>query len=278
MQMTKSNDFVNNPIAGDACARGGASPRRESLKESAGRSEHEQQFYLRTLCEVFRPVICWLDAGCGRTLIQKWIRDADQIELKFIRDARMVVGVDIDAPSLSESPIPRIACDLSSLAFRSESFDLITCNMVVEHLAEPHRVFSEFFRLLRPGGKAVILTPNLYHLANIVSRLSPFWFHKWVLEKLSERADEDIFPTLYRCNTERSLRNSLQKAGFAKPTVHLVPGRQRLLNFGLLFYLEYAFYQLSLRFGQLREILCVIAQKPGLGDAAVSLSARQGEQ
>jgi ubiquinone/menaquinone biosynthesis C-methylase UbiE len=254
---------------------------RGSLKESARQSEHEQQFYLRTLCQVFTPGIFWLDAGCGRTIIQKWLRGAEETERRFIREARLVVGADVDAPSLSsESPILRIACDLSSLAFRSETFDLITCNMVVEHLAQPQKVFYEFFRLLRPGGKLVILTPNLYHIANIISRYSPFWFHKWVLEKLSERPDEDIFPTLYRCNTERALRNSLQKVGFLDPTVHLVPGRQRLLDFGLLFYLEYAFYSASLRFRQLREILCAVAQKPGANSNAAtpSLSARGAQE
>jgi 2-polyprenyl-3-methyl-5-hydroxy-6-metoxy-1,4-benzoquinol methylase len=275
--MIKSNDATNKRAQGEVSATESSTTWRESLRESARHSEHEQQFYVRTLSKVFQPGICWLDAGCGRTLIQKWIRNADEIEHSFIRDARMVVGADVDYPSLSESPILRIACDLSSLAFQSESFDLITCNMVVEHLAEPQRVFFEFFRILRPGGKVVILTPNLYHIANIVSRFSPLWFHKWVLEKLSERPDEDIFPTLYHCNTERALRNSLQEVGFSRPTVHLVPGRQRLLDFGPLFYMEYVFYQFSLRFGQLREILCAIAQKPGLADAPISRGAREPE-
>lgn len=260
--MADTAKALSNDAEGKMSVRTITTFKTGTLRERARQAEHEQQFYLRTLCEIFQPGMCWLDAGCGRTLLQKWLRGAEETEHRFIREARLLVGADVDVQSLSESPIFHIACDLSSMAFRSESFDLITCNMVVEHLAEPHKVFSEFHRLLRPGGTVVILTPNLYHMTNIVSRFSPFWFHKWFLEKLSERPDEDIFPTLYRCNTERAIQNSLQKAGFPKPTTHLIPGRQRLLNFGLLFYLEYAFYWLSLRFRQLREILCVVAQKP----------------
>jgi hypothetical protein len=52
-------------------------------------------------------------------------------------------GADIDAPSLSTpSSIIRIACDLSSSAFANEVFDLITCNMVVEHISEPQKMFG----------------------------------------------------------------------------------------------------------------------------------------
>lgn len=43
--------------------------------------------------------------------------------------------------------------------------------------------------------------------------------------------------------------------------MHLLPGRQRLIEFGPLFYPEYLFYLLSLRLQNLLEILCTIAQK-----------------
>lgn len=233
------------------------------LRSRARRAEHEQEFYLRMLQQHFRPGMLWLDAGCGHTLIPSWLRDAKRIEQGFLEAAKMIVGADIDVPSLAApSPIRRVACRLEDLCLGNETFDLITCNMVVEHLSAPTRVFAEFFRVLRPGGVVIILTPNIFHWANVVSWATPFWFHRQVLKRLWDREPEDVFPTLYRCNTPARLRRFLQRAGFADETVHLVPGRQRLIQFGPLFYLEYFLYRIAFRFPSLREILCAVAQKP----------------
>ena len=232
------------------------------LRARARRQEHEQEFYGRMLQQHFRPEIHWLDAGCGHSLIAPWLKGADQIEQKFLDKADMIVGIDIDIPSLAApSRITRVAGYLENLAFANETFDLITCNMVVEHLSAPKKVFAEFYRVLRPGGLVIILTPNIYHWANIVSMLTPFWFHRQILKKLWNREPEDVFPTLYRANTQRNLGRLLRASGFSDTTVHMVPGRQRLIEFGPLFYPEYVLFQLGRRFENLREILCATARK-----------------
>jgi ubiquinone/menaquinone biosynthesis C-methylase UbiE len=232
------------------------------LRMQASKAEHEQYFYLRMLQQHFRPGVSWLDAGCGHSLIPDWLVGAAGIERKFLIEARQIVGADVDSQSLAApSSIQRTACRLEALSFKAESFDLITCNMVVEHLTVPSTVFKEFFRVLRPGGVVLILTPNIYHWANIVSMSTPLWFHRWVLKTFFSRAPEDVFPTFYRCNTERTIQRLLRSAGFLKVLVHMVPGRQRLMGFGPLFYPEYLFYRASLNHPQLREILCAIAEK-----------------
>src|SRR5882672_4032677 len=232
------------------------------LRIRASKAEHEQHFYLRMLQQHFRPGISWLDAGCGHSLIPDWLPGAKEIERTLLNEADSVVGVDVDSQSLAApSSIRRITCNLETLAFDDGAFDFITCNMVVEHLSAPAKVFKEFFRVLRPGGVVIILTPNIYHWVNIMSMLTPFLFHRWILKTLFNREPEDVFPTLYRCNTERTTQRLLGSAGFPSITVHMVPGRQRLIKFRVLFYLEYLYYRLSMRYSQLREILCIVAQK-----------------
>lgn len=232
------------------------------IRQRARQAEHEQYFYLRTLQECFYPTIRWLDAGCGHNLIQPWLRDSVSIERRFLSEAAVVVGSDVDWKSLvTDSAIRRIACDLETMAFPDNYFDLITCNMVVEHLERPSNVFAEFFRVLRHGGRVLILTPNVYHWANAVSRVTPYWFHKAVNKAVFGTNPDDVFPTLYRCNSESALRSALGMTGFSSIVIHSLPGRPRLADFGPLFYIEYAFYQVSLRFSKLREILCVVAEK-----------------
>jgi SAM-dependent methyltransferase len=54
-------------------------------------------------------------------------------------------------------------CNLNErLPFADQSFDTILSSDVVEHLYEHDLIFSEFHRLLRPGGKVILGTPFLY--------------------------------------------------------------------------------------------------------------------
>lgn len=236
--------------------------RNGSWQAAARCTEHEQHFYVRTLQQCFRPGKRWLDAGCGHALLQDWIPKAKEIERRFLGEAGWIVGADVDTQSLSlPCSIPRVACDLEALVFEDATFDLITCNMVVEHLAEPQAVFGEFFRALKPEGVVVILTPNLCHWVNILARVTPFWFRSWAMKKLGERSPEGVFPTHYRCNTQTAVQRTLRSGGISPITVHMVPGRPRLVEFGPLSYPEYLFYRISLRFPQLRKVLCVVAQK-----------------
>jgi ubiquinone/menaquinone biosynthesis C-methylase UbiE len=240
-------------------------PIGSSARERARVAEHEQQFYLRMLQQQFRPGMRWLDAGCGHTLILPWLKDAAQIERRFLAEAGFVVGADVDPASLAaSSSIRRVACNLEALSFETETFDFITCNMVVEHLAKPDVVFREFHRVLRPGGTVILLTPNVFHWVNVAAAVTPFRFHQWINKKIWGRDPEDTFPTLYRCNTASKMEKMLEGAGFDAVTVHSLPGRPRFMKYNaLLFYPEWAMFQLSLRAPVLREILCGVAQKAG---------------
>jgi len=240
-------------------------PSGTSSRERARVAEHEQQFYLRMHQQNFRPGMRWLDAGCGHTLILPWLKNATEIERRFLAEAGLVVGADVDPASLAaSSSIRRVACNLETLSFETGTFDFITCNMVVEHLAKPEVVFREFYRVLRPGGIVILLTPNVFHWVNIAALFTPFRFHQWINKKIWGREPEDTFPTLYRCNSAGKMEKMLEAAGFGDVTVHSLPARPRFMKYNaLLFYPEWALYQLSLKVPALREILCGIAQKAG---------------
>lgn len=58
-----------------------------------------------------------------------------------------------------ESPIADYHFDLHEIPFEGNSFDMILCNHVLEHVTDDRIVMSEFLRILRPGGFAILQVP-----------------------------------------------------------------------------------------------------------------------
>lgn len=55
------------------------------------------------------------------------------------------------------------------LPFADGSFDLVTCQTLLIHVADPRAVVAEMTRVLRPGGRLLLCEPN--NIASSVSRL-----------------------------------------------------------------------------------------------------------
>lgn len=55
-----------------------------------------------------------------------------------------------------------IEADITDLPFPDESFDVVLCNHVLEHVPDDRKAVSELFRVLRPGGRALMMHPIDY--------------------------------------------------------------------------------------------------------------------
>ncbi len=149
-----------------------------------------------------------LDAGCGRHMT--FCNELSSIA--------QLVGIDLESEldtGNQQAPFG-IRGDLSRLPFQSNYFDMIISRSVVEHLENPHHVFREFSRVLRPNGKLVIITPNKYDYVSLIAALTPYRLHRILVSKIFQVPEEDVFPTLYRANTISSIRNSLRSAGLVE--------------------------------------------------------------
>ena len=51
--------------------------------------------------------------------------------------------------------------DVLDLQFPDASFDVVVCNHVLEHIPDDHRAMRELRRVLRPGGWAMLLVPDV---------------------------------------------------------------------------------------------------------------------
>jgi SAM-dependent methyltransferase len=165
---------------------------------------------------LLNPAFTVLDVGCGRGAY-----DDDPIPLR--RKLRIlkgkvsnVIGIDVD-PIAQENPFLDEFRLIQEEAWpvENDSVDLIVCDHVLEHLHNPDRFFSEAGRILKEAGYLCIRTPNRWSYVAIAATLIPNRFHSKVTALVQQgRREDDVFPTLYQCNTIKRIKDMMKKHGF----------------------------------------------------------------
>jgi SAM-dependent methyltransferase len=126
------------------------------------------------------------------------------------------VGIDLDLASLRDHGAYRdkLMAPAETLPFADGSFDLVSANMVVEHVADPRRMLAEIHRVLRPGGAFAFHTSSRLHWPLWLAARVPDRLKLALTEYLEDRRAADVFPTHYRLNDDRAVRTLAAAAGF----------------------------------------------------------------
>ena len=115
--------------------------------------------------------------------------------MNFKAAGRCVFGIDVDlAISANRQIDGGCVGDASRLPFRDGAFDVVYADNVLEHLDRPELVFAEVARVLKPGGRFLVKTPNAWHYVTVLARLTPHRFHQWINARRG-RHHADTFPT-----------------------------------------------------------------------------------
>jgi SAM-dependent methyltransferase len=183
--------------------------------------QYAQAVYEEVLWRVSEDGPTWLDLGCGHQLLPTW---RNEHEVSLVGQARFVVGLDPDRQALRQhaSIARRVEGSATKLPFAGGCFDLVTSNMVFEHLDRPEVQMREIARVLRPGGLLVFHTPNVRGYATVLARLIPEFVKKQLVWLLERRKSEDVYPTYYRANSEAAIRALCGEAGLEIEQIRLI--------------------------------------------------------
>jgi SAM-dependent methyltransferase len=118
--------------------------------------------------------------------------------------ATRITVVDIDEAQLQTNAYAdtKILGDIQKYRFPEDSFDLVVCYNVIEHLDAPDRAIALFFDALAPGGLLFIGAPTPDSLPGALARRTPHWLHvayyRWIRgQKDAGQAGKMPFPVVY---------------------------------------------------------------------------------
>lgn len=115
-----------------------------------------------------------LEAGCGSMSHFQY------------KQGSYLVGVDISQEQLDKNTIlnEKILGDLEGDVLPPDSFDLIVCWDVLEHLPRPTLALKNFAHTARKGGLVLIASPNVFTLRGLITKVAPHWFKVWYYRKI----------------------------------------------------------------------------------------------
>ncbi|TMM56146.1 class I SAM-dependent methyltransferase [Maribacter algarum] len=80
-------------------------------------------------------------------------------EQAFYKRFRKLKNLDYTTTDLN-SPLADVKADICNLPFKDNTFDVIFCNHVLEHIPDDTKAMQELYRILKPGGWGIFQIPQ----------------------------------------------------------------------------------------------------------------------
>lgn len=80
-------------------------------------------------------------------------------EQAFYQRFRALQNIDYTTTDLN-SPLADVKADICNLPFEDDSFDVILCNHVLEHIPDDKKAMEELYRIMKPGGWGIFQIPQ----------------------------------------------------------------------------------------------------------------------
>lgn len=128
----------------------------------------------------------------------------------LLRLLHQLTFIDYLPSDYEPNPLVKARLDITNIEAESESFSLIICYHVLEHIEADQKAMDELFRVLQPGGQLIVQTPfkegDIYEDFSIQSPV----------DRLRHFGQEDHV----RIYSTNGLKNRLEKSGFQVTILH----------------------------------------------------------
>ena len=94
-----------------------------------------------------------LDVGCGN----------GDFTIELQKMGFDVHGIDISDQHILKEKFTKVNIQTDKYPFPDNHFDIVFSKSVIEHLNDPDYLFDEVYRILKPGGTFICLTPSYKH-------------------------------------------------------------------------------------------------------------------
>jgi malonyl-CoA O-methyltransferase len=167
---------------------------RRSFDEASRDEEHfpstidPRIYHVRLIQEYFGSLAGKriLDAGCGKGRFARILQESDR--------TAEIWGLDLSPEMLKFAPvgIRKAAGSMTALPFSADTFDCVYATESLEHAVEIEKAVAELCRVLRPGGRLVIIDKNIEHFGRLDTPAWEKWFDRKELESLLRRDCGDV--------------------------------------------------------------------------------------
>jgi len=105
-----------------------------------------------------------LDVGCGNG--DRTIRIANYFNVHMNNTHGLDYNDDVIIACKTMFNARKIDLEIDDIPYENNTFDLVICNQVLEHLKNYKKIIDDLIRVTKKGGYIVIGIPNLAHLIN----------------------------------------------------------------------------------------------------------------
>jgi SAM-dependent methyltransferase len=143
-----------------------------------------------------------------------------------------VTAVDISAEALAlnDRADEKIVGDITVIGLPPETFDLVHCNDVLEHVPDPLAAITNLAGALAPGGKMEIGFPDVMSRKSLIAKATPHWLHVWIYRRVFRFANagepgHGPYPThLSWALRPKPLRRHVERLGLTVERFEREPG------------------------------------------------------
>ena len=162
---------------------------RKSFDEASADEEHfpstidPRIYHVQLLLECFGDLGCKrvLDVGCGKGRFARILAEKNP--------SAAICALDLSQRMLTFVPAPVHPCaaSMTAIPFADEAFDAAYATESLEHAVEVDLAVREICRVVKPGGRIVIIDKNIKQRGRLATPEWERWFGRKQLERILKK-------------------------------------------------------------------------------------------